>query len=172
MRKLTVVLLLTTAISFFSLDAFACGDKFLVVGRGIRYERAYPAVHPSSILLYTHDAKLNKDLGSALKKSGHKIQTTSDEAALFKNLQTSKYDLVLLNMNDVALLESKVMATPSKPSVLPIIYNVNGGELDAAKKKYSCVLKYGDKNKNAVKVIDDVMGAKKKGEPLACKWTK
>jgi len=29
----------------------ACGDKFLLVGRGVRFEQAYAAVHRASILI-------------------------------------------------------------------------------------------------------------------------
>ena len=172
MRSVLVLILVTGTMFLFWTDANSCGDKFLVIGRGIRYERAYAAVHPASILVFTNDPKLTKDLESTLTKSGHKIQTVGDETALFTNLKTTKYDLVLVNLKDVAHLEAAVMATPSKPAVLPVIFNTTGTELDTAKKEYNCVLKYSSKNKNAVTVIDEVMEAKLKGKPLICKWTK
>lgn len=172
MRFLLVLLTVSVSLILCISDAFACGDKFLVVGRGIRYERAYAAVHPSSILLFSNDAKLSKEFESSLKKSGHKIQTVADEPSLFTNLKSAKYDLVLVNLKDVARLESNVIKTTYKPAVLPVIYNAIGSELDAAKKEYPCVLKYSKKNKNAVAVIDEVMEAKKKGKPQICKWAK
>jgi DNA-binding NtrC family response regulator len=169
------VLLAGIALSFISLlwtDVNACGDKFLVVGRGIRYERAYAAKFPASILIYSDNKDGVKDLQSMLKKSGHKIETVGDEAKLFSSLQANKYDVVVVGLSDVALLEKKVISTPSKPAVVPVIYNVTGAELDAAKSQYSCVLKYSNKNKNAVTVIDEVMEARKKSKQIACKWTK
>lgn len=172
MRGLLVLFLISGVFLLCAGEAFTCGDKFVVVGRGMRYERAYAAVHPASILIYANDVKLTKELETTLKKSGHKIQTVPDETKLFSSLQSSKFDVVLVNLANVSSLEAKVMATPSKPAVLPVIYNATGMELDAAKKKYICVLKYGNKNKNAISVIDDVMEAKKKGKPLACKWSK
>ena len=171
MRRL-LILGFTIVIALCAADAFPCGDKFLVVGRGMRYERAYPAAHPSSILVYGTDAKVSKDLETILKKSGHKTQTVIDDTTLFKDLEKSKYDLVLVSLADVARLEAKVMSTQSKPAVLPVIYNATGKELDAAKKQYNCVLKYSGKNKNTIAVIDEVMAAKKKGAPLICKWSK
>ena len=30
----------------------ACGDKFLLVGRGVAFRRAYAAVYPASIVVY------------------------------------------------------------------------------------------------------------------------
>ena len=169
------VVLPSLALSFIFLlwtDINACGDKFLVVGRGIRYERAYAAKYPGSILIYSENKDGIKDLQSMLKKSGHKIETVGEETKLFSTLQSSKYDVVIVGLSDVTLLEKKVIATPSKPAVLPIIYNVTGAELNAAKSQYSCVLKYSNKNKNAVAVIDEVMEARKKGKPIACNWTK
>ena len=35
------------------LPALACGDKFLLLGRSLRYEEAYAAKHPASVLLYS-----------------------------------------------------------------------------------------------------------------------
>lgn len=154
-------------------NAYSCGDKFLVVGRGIRYERAYAAAHPASILIYQNtNNEATKDLQTMLKRSGHKIETVADETKLFNTLQSKKYDVVLVNLSEVALLERKVMSTPSKPAVLPVIYNVSGAELDSAKSQYSCVLKYSKKNKNAITVIDEVMDTKLKGKPITCKWAK
>lgn len=171
MRNQCALLLVAVAFALFATDAFTCGDKFLVVGRGIRYERAFAAAHPASILIYSNDVKLSKDLESTLKKSGHKIQTVVDQTNLFANLKSTKYDLVLVSLSDVAALEAKIMATPSKPGVLPVVYNATGAELESAKKEYDCILKYSNKNKDAISVIDQVMDAKLKGKPQFCKWS-
>ena len=170
MRVLVAVLVVSASLILCATDAFTCGDKFLVVGRGIRYQRA--AVYPASILLYSQDVKVSKELQSSLQKSGHKIQTVADDSTLFSNLKATKYDLVLVSLKDVARLESNVITTTYKPAVLPVIYDAKGNELEAAKKEHQCVLKYSKKNKNAVAVIDEVMEAKKKGKPQICKWTK
>lgn len=172
MKRLLLASLVLCTICLLSADAKACGDKFLVVGRGIRYERAYAAKYPASILIYSNNKDGVKDLQSTLKRSGHKIETVGDENKLFSTLQSGKFDVVVVGLSEVAFLEKKVMSTPSKPAVLPIIYNVTGAELDTAKSQYSCVLKYSNKNKNAVGVIDEVMEARKKGKPIACNWTK
>ncbi len=172
MRKLFLTAVLIGTICLLWTDAYSCGDKFLVIGRGLRYERAYPAAHPATILIYSTDAKQSKDLETILKKSGHKIQTVPNETTLFTDLQSNKYDIVLVNLSDAPTLEAKVMSTTYKPSVLPVIYNTKGTELEAAQKQYICVLKYSGKNKDTVAVIDEVMDAKIKGKPQACKWTK
>src|ERR1700737_663493 len=50
MRKLGVLLLIVALNSVATL--FACGDKFVVFGQGVRFQRAYAATHPGSILVY------------------------------------------------------------------------------------------------------------------------
>lgn len=170
--RVLVLVLMFISLALVATDSYACGDKFLVVGRGIRYERAYAAVHPASILIYSDNTDASKDLQSMLKRSGHKIQTVGDEAKLFSSLQSTKYDVVLVSISNAALLEKKVQSTPSKPVLLPVIFNVTGSELDSAKKQYNCVLKYNKKNKDAISVIDEVMDTRLKGKAPSCKWSK
>ena len=65
-------------------DAFACGDKFVRVGRGARYQRGYVALHPASIVVYmgsgaTASGTL-KGMEPALKAAGHKVVTVKADA--------------------------------------------------------------------------------------------
>ena len=42
---------LLTTLSLGAPVLWACGDKFMLVGRGVRFQRAYAAIHPASILI-------------------------------------------------------------------------------------------------------------------------
>src|SRR5262249_32305886 len=146
MRRTFVVLtLIALGLLSYSSIAGACGDKFLVLGRGLRFERAHAAVHPGSILIYENknleDPKSGDDLEKALKKAGHTIQTVDDVSKLDATLKSGKFDLVLLNLSDATLLEEQIIKSPSKPAVIPIIYNRTGTEVAAAGKQYDCILK-------------------------------
>lgn len=156
--------------------ASACGDKFLVVGRGIRFERLHAAAHPGSILIYRNasyeDPKAGSDLQDALKKVGHTVQSVDDVTKLDATLKTGKFDLVILNLADTPLLEEQIISSPSKPAVLPIIYNRTGTEVAAAGQKYDCILKASGKNTNVLSVVDEAMGEKQQGAPVKCKWSK
>jgi CheY-like chemotaxis protein len=149
--------------------AFPCGDKFLVVGRGMRYGTAK---HPASILIYSHNAEQAKDLQSILKMAGHKLQMVSTEMELNSSVAKNPYDLVLMDLNDAVLLERNIEATAHKPAVVPVIYTQNGTELANAASKYACILHGEKKNRNIVKVVDSVMEEKTKGAPLKCEWSK
>ena len=53
---------------------FACGDASS--GRSIRYEEAYAAKHPASVLVYTNPASgfsaVSGEVAAILRKAGHK----------------------------------------------------------------------------------------------------
>ena len=151
--------------------ADSCGDKFLVLGRGLRYERAHAAKHPASILVYVVNPDATKDLQKMLQKAGHKLKNVATEELLYSSLNAGQYDVVLINISDAALLEQKIMATPFKPAVLPVINKDQKTEFDSKAAQSACVLKYKDKNRNPITVIDQVMDDKLKGKPMQCKWS-
>ena len=171
MRRLLVVLPFVLLI-LYSPFANACGDKFLVLGRGLRYERAYPATHPASILIYSTDVKSSKELSKILGKAGHKVTNVPTPDQMFSTLGSSKYDVVLISIADAPAMERKIMETPSTPSVLPVIYKAQGSEFDTKAAEYPCILMYKDKNHNPIAVIDQVMDDRMKGKPMQCKWSK
>ena len=166
MKKTLVILgLVPAALFLLARDATSCSDKFLVIGRGLRYERTHAASHPASILIYALSQEASKDLQSTLHLAGHQIKSISDEDQLYASLNSTHYDVVLVSLADVSLLERKIMATSSRPVVLPVIYKATGPALDASEQQYPCILKYKDKNRNAVAVIDQVMDERLKGKP-------
>ena len=147
-------------------DAQACGDKFLVVGRGVKYSRAH-AVHPASILIYMNPASrlpaAAKDvqLESNLKQAGYKVQSVENTAGLQSALKSAKYDLVLADIADSPSLEKDVASEPSKPIVVPVLYQPTSAELAAAKKEYGCAMKA--PGKDYLATIDEIMARKTKG---------
>jgi predicted RNA binding protein with dsRBD fold (UPF0201 family) len=146
-------------------QATACGDKFLVVGRALRYDRAYPAKHPSSVVIYLEDQKVGRQLEGMLKSSGHKVQSVTDEAGLFSILQSSKSDVVLIDLSKAAALQNRIQLAAGEPAVLPV--TVKMSKQDA--KKEQCILNISGKNRHPVAMIDQVMEARIKGLPQICK---
>ena len=59
--------------------AHACGDKFLMAGRGAKFQRAYASVYPGKVLIYSQSSKNAKtairdpQLHKALRQAGHKL---------------------------------------------------------------------------------------------------
>jgi hypothetical protein len=92
----------------------ACGDKFLLIGRGIRYQRAYAAAHPATIVIYEGPrgrAKLSAgdlQLQQMLSGAGHKVRVVSDLKALELAGRVSPPDLILADDADLAQIAQTV----------------------------------------------------------------
>src|SRR5687768_14763520 len=116
-RVLAFVILLTVA---FTETASACGDKFVVFGRGVRFKTAYAAARPASVLLYMKsDSSLSQierefRLQSTLKEVGHKPAVVESSVDLEKAMRGKTYDIVLAAAADVEAVENVRTATGSK----------------------------------------------------------
>jgi ABC-type amino acid transport substrate-binding protein len=144
----------------------ACGDKFLVVGRGVRYTRVRAATHPGSILLYMNPASRvlaaarEAKLEASLKQAGHKVQTVETQRQLDDALKTSKFDIVVADVADGPSVEKQVRSEPSQPAVVPVLYKPTDGELAAARERYGCALKA--PSRDPLAAIDEAMSQRLK----------
>jgi hypothetical protein len=141
----------------------ACGDKFLLVGRGARFHLAYAAIHPASIVVYAqpqrHAAKAIRDsrLQTDLKLAGHRVFIVEDEAALAHALESDRVDLVLTDAADADRTANQAAASPSNPAVLPVMYQPTAAEAKAIEAHYRCRLKSSDRAARYLIAIDDAM---------------
>jgi hypothetical protein len=163
MRRLVLGLGLAAATMLVAGDALCCGDKFLVVGRGVRAQRLDGAVHHASILIYVSpkgglDAALRETgLDRDLSLAGHSVRAVADRGQLEAALASGKQDIVLAGIADMTALEPLVGDAPTRPSLLPIIYNPTGEELEAAKREYRCVMRSPSTKQGYLAVIEDAM---------------
>ena len=126
----------------------ACGDKFLLIGRALKYQKAYASAHPGTIVIY--DAPASRvgaivrelKLEQLLTGAGHKVQTVSTLAELEHVIKAAAPDIVLADSGDLAQLESSLQRTIS---LIPI-----------------AVLQTSGKNRHPLSVIDDALKAKAK----------
>jgi glycosyltransferase involved in cell wall biosynthesis len=141
-RRLSLVLLIVITVASVGSDVFACGDKFLRVGRSARF-RGYASVHPSSILVYaprwTRPGIANFE--QMLKHGGHKpvIVTTTD--AMSHAVVGGKYDLVITSYADAAAVTKELQALPSRPALLPVVYKATKTETAEAVATYRCLIR-------------------------------
>src|SRR5437762_955705 len=106
-RRLTVLGILVLVGIGSNVDLFACGDKFLVVTRGTRFQRP-SARRPASILVYANPASgLPKTLATlpidiTLRKAGYQPTLVSTATELNQALRGGQWDLVLADAADAA----------------------------------------------------------------------
>ena len=156
-------------------SAVACGDKFLVIGRGASYRNRYVAIHPATILLYGQRAATdgNTDVKRILQRAGHRVTFAPDEAHLLADLQSTSYDFVLTPLDDVEKTENRVRSVAPNTLVLPVFYASNDEEVRRAETQYQCIARSDEKTKQRsfLAVLDDAMAMRLKGQTTRCRWT-
>jgi hypothetical protein len=156
-------------------DLLACGDKLVVVGRGLRANRIRGASQRASILLYAdpkselaaalEEGHLRKDL----ERAGHRLRSATSKEELESALGTGTYDLLLADFKATALAESEARGSASKPTVLPTLFNPTAAELAAAGHQYNCVMKSPGEQKDYMAVINEALTERAKQSPAGSK---
>ena len=175
MRRIVLILLLVPLVLSIGVKPVgACGDKLLVLGRGVRFQSDNP-VQPASILLYLHKGSpsfevLNDPrLQSILREAGHKLQPAVNLQELESALKTGKYDIVLADYSDASSLETIVAAAPSKPVLLPFVFKgakTAKVETASAEKQYRCVLTAPNRVGHYLATVDKAMDLRLKRDGL------
>lgn len=106
----------------------ACGEKLLVLGRGIRFQSRHTP-RAASVLLYVPQSATGRPLAdpnleSALKEAGHAVRAATTSADLETALRSGSYDVVLANITDAPDLEHAQAVTAGNAVVLPAVYLV------------------------------------------------
>jgi hypothetical protein len=145
----------------------ACGDKFLVVGRGVKFRQAYAAIYPASIVIYaqpeqrgTAKAILDQRLRDSLKAAGHQVTVAENDGALVRALQSDPVDLVLTDVADADRIAREAAAMPTRPGVLPVMFEPSKEEAKAIEARYNCRLTSSDRPDRYLSAIDDAMKAR------------
>ena len=144
----------------------ACGDKFLLLGRGMRFQRAYAAIHPARILLVIPPKSVkvaavrDPRLKSALKMAGHTVDTVHS-AKLAEALAGSRYDIILAGRADATAIPGSLPAGSGKPSVIGVLEGSVGADVAAGRLGLDAVLKTPQPLPDILRLLDDVMTARR-----------
>lgn len=136
----------------------ACGDKFLMVGRGTKFQRVYASVHPGNVLIYARPATNNKaairdpQLHKALRQAGHSVSVIEDWTLLEQAFKTVSVDVVLVDVAEAERIRPLMIASASHPDALYVAAASNVPPAQA------CKLKPTDK---PIRFLDEVENAMK-----------
>lgn len=153
---------LVTASSLGAEAVSACGDKFLLVGRGVRFQRAYAAIHPGSILIVLppksvkNAAVRDSRLQTALRMAGHRVDVVP-QANLADQVGHSRYDVILAERADAFAIPDLLSAAPVKPSVVGVLEDPSAADLAEARQRLQAVLTTPQPLFEILKLLDDVM---------------
>ena len=112
----------------------ACGDKFLLVGRGVRFQRAYLAVHPANILIYARSttnadrAIRDPQFHKTLRQAGHQLSVIEDTTLFEHALRVSSFDIILADLTEAPTIDALVLTAPSHPKALYVEYPTGSTE--------------------------------------------
>jgi hypothetical protein len=125
----------------------ACGDKFLVIGRGVR--RVQKARHPASVLLYLRpgsslpQAAKEMNLQATLRQAGHRVDVVEETALLRRKLEGGGYDFVLADLPDAAVVAHDAGAGAGAPYVVPVVYKGRTDAMGSSQQTYPLVIQAG-----------------------------
>jgi hypothetical protein len=136
---LVVVAAVTAAVSQGAVPVHACGDKLMMLGRGIRFQSKHTP-RAAAVLLYlpqsaTGQPLTDPKLETALREAGHAVRAVTAPADLDAALRTGTYDVVLANVTDAPELERVKGVAERNTVVLPAIYLVTPGAQPVAKQQ-------------------------------------
>ena len=148
--------------------SFACGDKFLWVGRGARFTQVYAAVYPATILLYAHaprgvsSALLDPGFQRSLTRAGHHIEVAKDEEHLGLALESGRIDLVLSDLDGIEAIAPSAERSQSKPELLPVVDKLPKALTAGIKARFPAEVKLSDRPATYLTTIDHQMQARTK----------
>jgi hypothetical protein len=143
----------------------ACGDKFLMVGRGAKFQRAYASVYPGKLLIYARpstDAKAairDPQLHKALRQAGHAVSVIEDWALLEQALKTVPVDIVLVDVAEAGKLQSVLPSSPTSPAALYVAFPRSQPPADVV-----CRLKSSDRPLRFLDEVEHAMKARSRAK--------
>lgn len=144
-----------------SAAAHACGDKFLMVGRGAKFQRAYASVYPGKVLIYARPsteanaAIRDPQLHKALRQAGHAVSVIEDWTLLEQALKTVPVDIVLVDVAEASRLQPLLAASATTPETLYVAF-----PRAASRDGVICRLKSSDRPVRFLDEVEDVMKAR------------
>ena len=167
LRRRFLVFLLAGMVLSFSVPVLeACGDRLLVLGRGVRFP-IMEALHPASILHFMNPARQEPALGDTklkaiLAQAGHRLHSVTSAKEFAEAVQTGQYDLVLIDYADAPGVEEMLQKTVSRPLLLPFLYTQDKEAISAARDRYGLVLKAPGRIGYMLATLDSAMELKER----------
>jgi len=165
-RAAPLVVALALILPAFYPTVEACGDKFLMVGRGAKFQRAYASVYPGNLLIYARPSTDPKaairdpQLHKALRQAGHSVSVIEDWSLLEQALKTVPVDVVLVDVAEASKLQPIVAASIGHAQPMYVAFPASKSA--AVQNDVICRLKSSDRPLKFLDEIENVMKARSK----------
>jgi hypothetical protein len=152
----------------------ACGDKLIVLGRGVRFDRIAESRYPGSIVVFLNPqsrlpaADERFHLVAILELAGHEVSTVASRDELEGRLR-EKPDLVLADIVDARGLREQLAAGADAPILMPVLYEPTEAEVMEAEALNSCTGQATKrKRRQLLRTVEDLFERRSKGLPTDC----
>ena len=119
-RCILPVAMLAFTLTLAPAPANACGEGSFNMGQGLHYQ-GYLAPRPATVLVYDDGATDRRELYAGLQKAGHKVTVVGNTDALSQALRQRRFDVVIADLGDTALVESRAANMSATPRLLPVV---------------------------------------------------
>ena len=167
MRRRITTLVMLAGLLGASSTALACGDKFLIVGRCVSYQRMHVTQHPGHLLiLWSSNSSASAairdvKLQDFLQQAGHRVNIMEESESAPEAIRSGAYDVVLVDAADADRLRLDLVGTPTR--VLPVMYQATPAEVDQIRQNYRSALNVRRapiKRNQLLVAVDDAMRRK------------
>jgi hypothetical protein len=122
----------------------ACGDKFLVAGRGARFQKG--GSHKLVVVIYARPASslaagAAASFDKTLRRAGYHPTVASAPEELERTLKENPPGLVLADLADAGSVGKLVPSGAMAPAVVPVLANASSRELAEARRSWGVALK-------------------------------
>jgi len=144
-------------------DLGACGDKFLVVGRGTRFQRGEEHGGPVAVLIYAPPSSSLGDrprvlsVEKALARAGYRPTLAATSEDLSGLLRSAGPAVVLADIADARAVERQMAGGASASVVLPILSDVTHGAIAAARKAWGGAVNVSASPESVLYAVDDAV---------------
>jgi hypothetical protein len=149
-------------------DVLTCGDKYLVLGRGTRFERGAHARVPAAVLLLANPSSpvgkafADMEVAAVLQRAGYRPRAAGSVSEADRALREGGVDVVLVDLADTAAVADHLSGVGHPPVLVPTVYNPTGAELKQLRQRYGCVLKSPSGRESLLDTVDDAISLRGK----------
>ena len=143
-------------------SVFTCGDKYLVPGRGVRFQPTPAQRQRATVLVYAPPASpLGRTLSrlqaeTALRKVGYR-PTLATTRAEFEQAASASWDAVLVGAEDAPAI-AQAMTADSRTHLVAVLIEATAVQASAARAVFPMVLRSPGRNQDFLDALDAAAG--------------
>lgn len=154
---------------------WACGDKLVAQGGGVRFQQVVVSRHPGRILMIVSpgsglaEANSRFNLASSLRLVGHTVITADDPADVDDGLLGQSVDLVLIDANEFRGMAFHSSVVGQGPAFLPVVFQDGEASRPSSGLAEGCIANAAErKGKALLKTVETTLARRSRGQPDGC----